>query len=58
MLRTLAEVALDYDGVLVDGDGLAGDKSALVGLRIRLLLVSLHGRRKRKQRQSEEREES
>ena len=33
----MAQVALDDDGVLVDGDGLAGDEGALVGLGIRLL---------------------
>ena len=46
MLRTLAEVALDYDGVLVDGDALARDQSALVGLRCICLRVCLHGRRR------------
>lgn len=40
--RTLAEVALDDDGVLVDGDCLAGNEGPLVGRRIGLL-VRLHG---------------
>lgn len=32
--HALAEVPLDLDGVLVDGDGLAGDKGALVLLGV------------------------
>ena len=50
----MAEVALDDDGVLVDGDGLAGDEGALVGRRIGLL-VRLHGRRREEGRPESER---
>ena len=43
MLRTLAEVALDLDGVLVHCDSLAWDKGAFVGLHVGLRVGLRHG---------------
>lgn len=42
-IRTLAEVALDLDGILVHGDGLAWNESSFVGLRVGLRVGLHHG---------------
>lgn len=42
-IRTLAEVALDLDSVLVHGDSLAGDEGAFVRLHVGLRVGLRHG---------------